>query len=120
MHECDVEHIDWQIGNKSGTIETSLVIQPGEAENIIIPVPELPANQTYPVTIALHSIDEQARAYGGTPYLITITGMKSTAKKAITVDGVLDYLSDVLFIDLADGQIKMQNYGGTADLSGKI
>jgi hypothetical protein len=119
--EYKLDHIDWQIGSQTGVLNSDLTIPSRMGGSVDVPVPELPLNQTYPVTLTLHSLDAPTVVYQGNLRLVALSDMKPFAEKTITVDGTLDDLSGVPSIDLStEGVVKMSNYGGAEDLSGKV
>lgn len=120
LQEYEVEHIDWQIGEKAGTTDTSLIVEPNASESVDIPVPELPIDQNYSVKLTINAVDGEPIVYNTSLRLININDMNPAANFAIEVDGILDDLIDVSFIDFADGEVKISDYGGVEDLSGKV
>lgn len=123
-HEYGLEYIDWQIGDLSGRTDISIAVQPGTSEYVDIPVPELAFDQIYPYALTLGVDNGQTVEFTGNLQMIAIAGMTAVAERAVTVDGVLDDLSDVPVIDLADGVVQLawpeESYTGDEDLSGQI
>ncbi len=113
--------IQWQIGGQSDTFAANVEIPGGTADSADLPVPELPAGQTYPVSLTLNFEGYSQIAYEGKLAVVAEEDLKPFARHTIEVDGSLDDLTGVPSVDLAaEGEVKMNGYGGTEDLSGQI
>ncbi|PYI55550.1 sugar-binding protein [Paenibacillus flagellatus] len=116
-----LDRIDWKIGSASGVLDADQVVPAGSGVGVDVPVPALPANQAYPLSLTLHSPDANPVAYSGKLRLIGLSDMKPFARKSIVVDGGLDDLSGVPSVSLTgEGTVKIKEYAGEADLSGEI
>lgn len=118
--DYSLDRIEWEIGSETGNLDTDLVIPADSGANVNVPVPDLPSGQSYPVKLALHSPDAPPVVHEGNIHLVGLQDMIPFAQQTITVDAVLDDLSGVPSIDLADGEVKIGNYHGEDDLSGQL
>lgn len=117
----EMSGIEWRIGERSGTEALSVPIPAGAAGGTDLPVPALPAGETYGVQLKLNFENAPSSAFEGKIRLAAEEDMKPFPLRAVNVDGQLDDFAGVAPIDLAgEGEVEMNGYAGADDLSGNI
>lgn len=117
-----VGSLAWKVGSLSGTAFTGTTVAAGDTATSDIGLQSLPAG-TYASNVTLQVSDLPEANVTGKVVILPHADLVPMSKRAITVDGTLDDLSGLpgIHIDLVqDGTNHLNDYGGTADLSGDV
>lgn len=118
--DVTLEGLTWTAGDASGTAELPQALAPGESHVVDIPLSDL-ADGEHQRELRLSSSDYPDVTDAGDVILVPDADLRSSAQRAITVDGELDDLSGLTPVDLTtEGTVKVNDHGGPDDLGGQI
>jgi hypothetical protein len=112
--------LEWSVGELSGSTGVASTLPAGESATVDVSLAGLGGPGRYERNVRLTVPGYPDVVETGTIILVAETDPHPVAYQPITIDGTLDTLTDVRPIDLADGQVEMEGYGGVEDLSGQV
>ncbi|MFD0714352.1 S-layer homology domain-containing protein [Paenibacillus sp. GCM10027626] len=116
--ELVVEGAEWRIGDQSGVIDWNTLLLPEESRRFTIPLKTLAAESDYPVAVRIKFAGREDYVYEGSFGFNLII----PATEAMAELGQSDPASggQQATIDLSGAAVKMADYAGSDDLSGRI
>ncbi|WFB61580.1 DNRLRE domain-containing protein [Paenibacillus sp. BR1-192] len=106
-NELPISRLSWQVNGQTGSRTLNTSVEPEGSEAIQIPVTGVDTGQNVPVQVKL----EYTNASG-------LSGFEY--KGNLNFQPIQTEFSDIPDIDLSEGTVKLKDYAGVDDLSGKV